>query len=67
MKKYYIEFKKWLEDTGAVSHRNLNNIEAGGGFETIRSKYMTGQKKEPPSTFDPDKKFGIKKKNKKCK
>jgi hypothetical protein len=65
-----MRFRQWLdiqEDTGLVHHRSLNNVEAGDGFEYIRSKYMAGQKKQPPKTFDPDEKFGKKKRRMKSK
>ena len=60
-------FRQWLEftDRGEVDADSINNVTAfGDESPKIGSKYMTTSSKKRKSNFDPDIKFGKKKKEK---
>lgn len=57
-----MNFAKWLEYSdlgGEVSYNHMNNVVAQDSFNKIKSKYMTGHKKEK-SIINYDKLFGKK-------
>ena len=60
-----MEFRKWLEDCGAVDSSKTANTSAPDGFSFLQSKYIAGHRKEAPSNIEPEKKFGKKKRMKK--
>jgi len=53
-----LNFKKWLEDTGVVTTQDDYAVDA---LAHIRDKHRCCKRKTPPSTFNPEKKFGKKK------
>jgi len=57
-----LNFKQWLEETGAVTSNLTNTYEKDLFAKSVRSKYTPGPATLPKSEFDPDKKFGKKKK-----
>lgn len=58
-----LNFKTWLEDAGEVSNKGADDY-AGGALEEVPHKHVSGNVKPGPSKFDPESKFGKKKKRK---